>query len=265
MLIPAFSDQTTSFPLRRNHPWAARTARLKARSPAPPGPLAPHPQRPAPRALRRALRGEAAPPPPAPRGAGQAPSPPLPAGTCGHGPSHIPAGSGEPRGDGGGGGRSGRREGPVPVRSSAMRGRDETGREGPAAAAQGEARRCPGPVRPLRSAVPAAAAGRGEARPRAPPAAGHIPLPAAPPLPGWRHPPGRCRLPAGSRTPLRSPCSRDKSFPRPTPGRRPCQRPRCAGFILTENRTITEWFGSEGDLEDHPVSTHPAVDRDTFD
>lgn len=148
----------------------ARTDGPKARSPSPsaPGPLAPHPQRPAPAALRRALRGKRPRLPPPPRGR-PGPLPASPPVTCGHGPSHIPAGSGEPRGDGGGGGRSGRREGPVPVRSSAMRGRDRQ--------RQRKAKRCPGPVRPLRSAVPAAAAGRGAARPRAPPAAGTLLFP----------------------------------------------------------------------------------------
>lgn len=175
-----------TFPTMEKPPWGsygqARTPR-----PAPPGPLAPHPQSPAPRAPGRALRGEGAPPPPA-----------SPAGTCGHGPSHIPAGSGEPRGDGGTGGRSGRREGPEPVRSSAMRGGEGRGRGGTGGTGGGSARRgdVPGPSAPsaprFRQRPPEGA--RPGPEPRPPRVT--FPFPQRRPPPGWRSSPHRGWIPA---------------------------------------------------------------------
>lgn len=78
LFVSAFSDQTTSFPLRRSHPWLVQTdPRPGAPRPAPPARslLTRSARHPRPCAERSAGSGPAF---PRPRGAGQAPSPPLP-------------------------------------------------------------------------------------------------------------------------------------------------------------------------------------------
>lgn len=149
----------------------------------------PHP------ALRGAVRARRRPRPsasPPPAGPPPLPFPSrLPALTA----PHIPAGRGpaaaargQRGGEGGGGGRSGRWEGPVPARSTAMRGEEKGMGTGTgsgarrATAAGGEGRRRPGPDRPLRAGSGSARRkGRGpaqsEAEAGAPPTSGHVPCP----------------------------------------------------------------------------------------